>query len=315
MRNVWSSDVVVECIVDPADVVSVPKDYNATKMRVCRYKVMGYSDKSRKGEEIVSLNDFLDTPLPEYDTAMSKKANNDAEKPNELGEQITKEASTKKAEFEVTENPYINELNGMVAREIVDYVEKHTGEKITFSLKSKKSIYNKAVKLLTEYFEKQELKKDLNYQEVVKEKVEKNSELDIYDLSKEKLLDLASDKFNERLDESDSRDTILSQVEALCKNAGISTKTKVLGVRTQSEIDRQIEGLEKMRENLPEFNYFGDNNWEGIDTQLSIIRGESILEDYENMDEDADEEDNIYQAAFEADGWLYGQVNEDLFED
>lgn len=31
---------IVECLVDPVDVVSVPVDYNNTKMRVCKYKVI-----------------------------------------------------------------------------------------------------------------------------------------------------------------------------------------------------------------------------------------------------------------------------------
>ena len=33
----FSGDVVISCTVSPADVVSIPKDYNHTKMRVCRY--------------------------------------------------------------------------------------------------------------------------------------------------------------------------------------------------------------------------------------------------------------------------------------
>jgi hypothetical protein len=35
---------VVACEVDPADVVAVPSDYNDTKMRVCKYKVVGVVD-------------------------------------------------------------------------------------------------------------------------------------------------------------------------------------------------------------------------------------------------------------------------------
>lgn len=34
-----SSDVLLEVEVDPADVVSVPRDYNGSKMRVCKYTV------------------------------------------------------------------------------------------------------------------------------------------------------------------------------------------------------------------------------------------------------------------------------------
>lgn len=38
----WGSDNrVVICEINPADVVSIPADYNNTKMRVCRYEVIG----------------------------------------------------------------------------------------------------------------------------------------------------------------------------------------------------------------------------------------------------------------------------------
>jgi hypothetical protein len=35
------TDRIVACEIDPADVVSIPIDYNNTKMRVCRYVVIG----------------------------------------------------------------------------------------------------------------------------------------------------------------------------------------------------------------------------------------------------------------------------------
>jgi hypothetical protein len=36
-------------------------------------------------------------------------------------------------------------------------------------------------------------------------------------------------------------------------------------MRTQQEIQRQIEGLQNERKNLPEFSFFSDNNWRKID--------------------------------------------------
>jgi|SRR5271166_429449 len=36
-----SSDIMLEVEVNPADVVAIPTDYNQSKMRVCRYKVLG----------------------------------------------------------------------------------------------------------------------------------------------------------------------------------------------------------------------------------------------------------------------------------
>jgi hypothetical protein len=39
--NVADTDIMLEVEVNPADVVAIPSDYNQSKMRVCRYKVLG----------------------------------------------------------------------------------------------------------------------------------------------------------------------------------------------------------------------------------------------------------------------------------
>lgn len=78
-------------------------------------------------------------------------------------------------------------------------------------------------------------------------------------------------------------------------------------MRTQEEINRQIEGLKKMKENLPETNFFGDNNWEVIDAQIDILQG-GDYEDYQEADY------AIEAAAYDATGWLEGDIDEDLFE-
>lgn len=79
-------------------------------------------------------------------------------------------------------------------------------------------------------------------------------------------------------------------------------------MRTKEEITRQIEGLEKMKESLPETNFFGENNWLPIDAQLDILKGGSY-EDYE------DEEYHIESAALKAQDWLDDENEEDLFEE
>lgn len=79
-------------------------------------------------------------------------------------------------------------------------------------------------------------------------------------------------------------------------------------MKTQEEIDRQILGLRKMRETLPEYNFFGENNHLPIDAQLDILEG-GEYEDYE------DEEYNIASAALEASDWLEDDNAEDLFEE
>jgi hypothetical protein len=48
-----STDVMLEVEVDPADVVAVPTDYNQSKMRVCRYKVLGVVDKEHSSDVAV----------------------------------------------------------------------------------------------------------------------------------------------------------------------------------------------------------------------------------------------------------------------
>ena len=47
-HNLYSQvegDIMLEVEVNPADVVSVPTDYNSAKMRTCKYKVLGVVDK------------------------------------------------------------------------------------------------------------------------------------------------------------------------------------------------------------------------------------------------------------------------------
>lgn len=44
------TDVMLEVEVNPADVVSIPDDYNNSKMRVCKYKVLGVVDKEHSSD-------------------------------------------------------------------------------------------------------------------------------------------------------------------------------------------------------------------------------------------------------------------------
>lgn len=78
-------------------------------------------------------------------------------------------------------------------------------------------------------------------------------------------------------------------------------------MRTQEEIERQIEGLKKQKESLPEYNFFGDNNWEMIDAQIEILNGADI-------DEYCDREDYVESGATNAYDWLTDENEDDLFE-
>lgn len=44
------NDVMLEVEVNPADVVAIPTDYNQSKMRVCRYKVLGVVDHEHSSD-------------------------------------------------------------------------------------------------------------------------------------------------------------------------------------------------------------------------------------------------------------------------
>lgn len=79
--------------------------------------------------------------------------------------------------------------------------------------------------------------------------------------------------------------------------------------KTQDEINHQIDGLKKMKTWLPEHSAFGSNNWGQIDAQLDVLEGSKIASDFE------DEEDEIFIAAQDAEDWLDGIRDEDLFEE
>jgi hypothetical protein len=44
------TDIMLEVEVNPADVVSIPVDYNQSKMRVCKYKVLGVIDQEHSSD-------------------------------------------------------------------------------------------------------------------------------------------------------------------------------------------------------------------------------------------------------------------------
>ena len=82
-------------------------------------------------------------------------------------------------------------------------------------------------------------------------------------------------------------------------------------MRKPEEIQRQIDGLEAMKSWLPEYSAFGENNWEVIDDQVSILKGESdsdtLIDDYE-----ADEKDSC--PLWDVTYWMEEVENDDLFE-
>lgn len=79
-------------------------------------------------------------------------------------------------------------------------------------------------------------------------------------------------------------------------------------MRTPEEIEKQVLGLQEMKKTLPQINFFGDDNWEKIDAQISVLKKEKTIDDFD------EEEEELYNSVAMADEWLCGFYNEDLFE-
>jgi len=104
--------VLVEVKVNPKDVVSVPNDYNDRKMRVCRYEVLRVVTKQNE--------------------ATYAKVKNEKVTPDRI-------STTDVIPFQLK-----------TAQQIIDIVKEQTGKVITTSLKNKKSIIRKAIKIFDE---------------------------------------------------------------------------------------------------------------------------------------------------------------------
>jgi len=85
--------------------------------------------------------------------------------------------------------------------------------------------------------------------------------------------------------------------------------------RTLKQIEEQIQGLQDLKKNLPEYNMFGDPNHAKFNAQIAILKGEAELGDYEEGNwEEMDYDNQIYRAAEEAEDWLYND-GESLIEE
>lgn len=148
VRKWYSSDIVIECLVNPADVVSVPVDYNNQKMRVCRYQVTGYAEKSRNKPSIKTYDKILEgAPIPKLDS-------------------LPKPQTDKSGDYQVISRQAGLEevLDKMTAREMNDYTHSQTGkwvldpkdEKFKTRLKNKKKIKREAIEILVAFQEETE---------------------------------------------------------------------------------------------------------------------------------------------------------------
>ena len=87
-------------------------------------------------------------------------------------------------------------------------------------------------------------------------------------------------------------------------------------MRNQEEIQRQVDGILAEKESLPEVSRLGTPNHEIADIKISIIQGDIELEDVDEGDwDDMDSTNEVYRGAEEAQAWLDGDSDEDLFEE
>lgn len=121
----FSGDVILEVEIDPVDVVSVPVDYKQSKMRVCKYHILGINGDENGGALIQEKHIETEEKYP-----------------------TTNKKAVKEKQDKVKNDP--ERWDGMSAREIKDYIFEAYGIQITLDNKNKKSIINKANKIVDE---------------------------------------------------------------------------------------------------------------------------------------------------------------------
>jgi hypothetical protein len=90
-------------------------------------------------------------------------------------------------------------------------------------------------------------------------------------------------------------------------------------MRTPEEIKRQVEGLVKMKEWIPEYSKLGDPNHKAIDLQIDILKGVRDWSEFKSIDEsDIDnylENDCLQDAAYRTQYWVTELDDHDLYVD
>ncbi len=132
VRKHWGSGVLIEVEVNPADFVAIPTDYNETKARVCRYKVLGIAPKDGRKMLLYNFNDII---APTH-AALEDQKQRETFSPGE----------TKK--YDGNDKNKID-FSKMTARAIVEYTELKYGIEINIDLKNKKAIIKKAEEIFS----------------------------------------------------------------------------------------------------------------------------------------------------------------------
>ena len=149
VRQHYKSKIIVVCTVNPRDVVAVPTDYNNTKMRVCKYVVVGYSTKSDY-KPVYSFKDFIQKPTVEVIDSMTSLSSTVVE-PQEGAKAIDKKVKTvkvaKNKDVDKLTKKYTKKFSEMTGKQIISHVLKTFGIELPHNPKSKTAIVKKAAKI------------------------------------------------------------------------------------------------------------------------------------------------------------------------
>lgn len=142
VQKFYSGGVIIQCIVNPRDVVAVPTDYNNTKMRVCRYVVAGYSDKATY-KPVYKFSDFVQTPSEEVKVSMELLLSKPVNTLNEDKKVKSVKVAKNKVNNKLLEK-YNKKFNEMTGKAIIEFMAKRYGITFTHNPKSKTAIVKKA---------------------------------------------------------------------------------------------------------------------------------------------------------------------------
>lgn len=188
----YSGDTLIEVKVNPRDVVAVPNDYDNEKMRVCQYKVI-----------CIGKGEHSDELIPAKQLRFKEKRST---------AKLRAERSSVGAGEKIS-------LEGKTAKEIIEFVEDKTGNKINMSLKNKKGIVNKAQKILAQYNFKGKKKQGSGKAKSVTLNNAKHTA--------KQIIDLVKDKTGKKIDLSlKNKQGIFKKAVEFLKGFGLRVKVK-----------------------------------------------------------------------------------------
>lgn len=82
-----NSDLMLEVEVDPADVVAIPVDYNNSKMRVCKYKVLGVVDKEHSSDTKIRYTESVGSEVFDDEESEEEESEESETEDYELAEE------------------------------------------------------------------------------------------------------------------------------------------------------------------------------------------------------------------------------------